>query len=259
MSPGNKSFLFGEKRSEKLNANINMRAIGVRAKEWEHPVYGLFRMAEERKKVNGDILKTPKRAREIYAISIIAMAMQYDYEEDWWINASETEDSDGLIMTFSGDEKNGQKGLMREVQVVEHREDSGEIFDTIFEKISETAYSPDMILVCLALTNGIYNFELLSERLKQTPSTFEHIFLVFAGVGLIDPTIPMESIRRSYSLVQLTPKFARTTFDYGILLEDFDKKFKMGRESKSINGNKIFFTTRNKTIPLAGEVHVNIK
>ena len=86
-----------------------MRAIGVRAKEWEHPVYGLFRMVEERKKVSGDILKTPKRAREIYAISIIAMAMQYDYEEDWWINVSETEDSDGLIMTFQEMKRMGRK------------------------------------------------------------------------------------------------------------------------------------------------------
>ena len=248
MSSGNKSFLFGEKRSNKLNAKINMREIGIRAKKWEHSIFGLFMMAEERKKVNDDILKTPKRTREIYALSIIAMAMQYDYEQDWWINTSETENSDGLIMTFSKEGDNGQRGLMREVQVVEHREGNGDIFDTISKKISGTAYLPETILVCLVLSNGIYNLELLSESLKQTSSTFEHIFLVFAGIGIADPAIPMKNIMRSYSLVQLLPKFARATFDYSVLLEDFEKKFKLGRESREIEGNNIFYTTRNKSI-----------
>lgn len=242
------NFLFGDKKSDKLNSNINLRAINQQAKQWEHPIYGMFFMNEELKKVSGNMLKTPKKAREVYAISIVAMAMQHNYNYDWWISTLETEDSDGLIMTFS-EVKSGQlKGLIRKIQVVEHRDIKVEIYETIFKKINTTAYDPDTILVCLVLTPGIYNLIELSEKLKTVRSTFEHIFLVFSGIGIIDPNIPSESLKHTYSLTQVLPEFSGASFDYRTLLEDFDEKFKIGREARLIEGGKIIYLTRNKNI-----------
>ncbi len=228
-----------------------MRALGARAKEWEHPTYGLFRMSEDKNKADGNILRVTKRTREIYAFSIMAMAMQDNYKQDWWINTSETEDSDGVIMTFS---QESSKGLAREVQVVEHRSADKEIYDTLLDKIQETAYSPETILVCLVLINQLCDFQKLSDRLRQTPSTFDEIFLVFAGVGITESEITTESLKRTFSLVQVSPALVSHSFDYKILLDDFNTKFKLGRESRCITEDKIFFTTRNKSIPLDGEI-----
>ncbi len=240
-----KHFTFGDKKSDKLNLKVNLKEIEARARQWEHPVYGLFRVNEEINKNSGDILKTSKRTREVYALSILAMAMQDNYKHYWWINISETDAADGLIMSLQEIIGIGAKGLVREVQIVEHRYGDKDIYDTIFEKVSNTAYMPETILLCLVLCNQVVNLELLSQRLSCTKSSFDDIFLVFAGISTSE-FMSTDQINHTYSLVQLIPTFISTSFDYRSILTDFIDKYKKGQEILCIENSKIIFYTRNK-------------
>ena len=67
-------------------SKINLRDISSRAKQWDHPAKGLFKYAESMKVHGGDILKIPKKDRERYCVSLVALAMMNDSKIEWWTN-----------------------------------------------------------------------------------------------------------------------------------------------------------------------------
>ena len=149
------AFYFSKKNGDELMSKINLREISSRAKQWDHPVKGLFKYAETMKQFGGDILKLPKRERERYCVSLVALAMMNDSKMDWWINIPKQDPPDGLVMTLKEERANTFKGYMREIEVVEHRGNPEKIFSIICNKMSEKAYDGNSILVCLTLTPGV--------------------------------------------------------------------------------------------------------
>jgi len=241
------AFYFGEKTGDELNAKINLRDISSRAKQWDHPVKGLFKYAESMENNGGDILKLSKKVRERYCVSIVGMALKDDSQADWWMNMPNQDPPDGLVMTLREEKPGGYRGYMREIEVVEHRDEPEKIFDTIRDKMIQNTYEPNTILVCLVLTPSAYDFRLLATKLAEVPSTLKHIFVVFTGI-LLTGTIPTkEEMQTSYTMVQLLPVFEHGTVDSRPHLVDFMERYEKGQESRLIEGDEIHFGTTNKS------------
>jgi hypothetical protein len=160
---------------------------------WFNPSYGLDGFWKEYRKLTLKLNKPHeyiwshrelKRAKEIYAISIIAKVMQkQENTGPWWIVKPKNDPPDGVIGTII--ETNGiQKMHLREVEVVEHI--SGNILDTIRKKLSTKQYEPNTILVCFLSQAGAYNLEEESKIISQEITSLDHIFLVFLGTKLSD-------------------------------------------------------------------------
>lgn len=240
------AFYFGEKTGDKLNTQINLRDISSRAKQWDHPVKGLFKYAESMKSNGGDILKLSKKDRERYCVSIVGMALKDDSQLDWWMNMPTQDPPDGLIMTLREDKPGAYRGYMREIEVVEHRDKPEKIFDTIRDKMVQNTYEPDTILVCLVLTPSVYDFRLLAAKLAEVSSTLKHVFVVFTGILLTGKVPTREEVQTSYTMVQLLPTFEHGTVDSRPHLVDFMERYEKGQESRLIEGNEIHFGTTNK-------------
>ena len=228
-------------------AKINLRDIGSRAKQWDHPVKGLFKYAESMAKTRGDILKIPKKDRERYCVSIVALALKHDSQLDWWTHMPNPDPPDGLVMTFRDEEVGAYRGYMREVEVVEHRDRPELIFDTVQRKMVENSYESNTILVCLVLTPAIYGLKGLATRLASITSSIKHVFIVFSGISLADGLPPAEQLRTTYTMTQLLPVFQSRTIDYRSDLDDFKQRYGKGQESRLIEGNAIYFGTTNKS------------
>lgn len=127
---------------------------------WFDPCYGLSEFWNVYKKLKQKLDKPHeyvwnhrdlKRAKEIYAISIIAMAMSKSDNLRWWIFKPKIDPPDGVIGTIIL--KHGVKEMhVREVEVVEHI--NGNIVDTIKNKLSGKRYEPNTILVCYISQGG---------------------------------------------------------------------------------------------------------
>lgn len=247
------AFYFGEKAGDELNAKINLRDISSRAKQWDHPVKGLLiKYAELMKNNGGDILTLPKKDRERYCVSIVGMALKDDSHLDWWMNMPDQDPPDGLLMTLREDEPGAYRGYMREVEVVEHRDEPEKIFDTIRDKMVENTYESNTILVCLVLTPSAYDFRLLATKLTEVPSTLKHVFAVFTGI-LLTGTIPTkEEVQTSYTMAQLLPIFEHGTIDSRPHLKDFMDRYKKGQESRLIDGNAVYYGTSNQKFHTIG-------
>lgn len=237
------AFFFDEKEGDPLMTRINLRDIGSRAKQWDHPMKGMFKYAEAMAKNGGDVLKLSKKDRERYCVSLVGLALQKDSNLEWWTHMPNPDPPDGLVMTLRQEAKSA-KGYMRNIEVVEHRSEPNKIFDVIRDKMVENVYESNSVLVCLSLTPGVYNFEHLSARLAGVTSSLKHVFVVFAGSGLGN-LLALENVLTTYSLVQLRPVFQQTTFDYRPDIEDFKKRYERGQESRLIEGNTIYFGTSN--------------
>lgn len=248
------AFYFGEKTGDELMSKINLRDISSRAKQWDHPVKGLFKYAELMKNNGGNILKLSKKDRERYSVSIVGMALKDDSHLDWWMHMPDQDPPDGLVMILNEDQPGAYRGYMREIEVVEHRDEPEKIFDTIRNKMVENTYESNTILVCLVLTPSAYDFRSLATKLAEIPSTLKHVFVVFTGI-LLTGTIPTrEEVQTSYTMVQLLPIFEHGTVDSRPHLTDFMDRYKKGQESRIIEGNAIHFGTSNTKALRAPEV-----
>ena len=236
-------FFFGEKKADSLMSKIYLRGIIQKAKEWEHPCRGFLRISEAVRE-SGDLLKTPKKTREGYAVSILGLSMQEDTNLDWWVYIPESDPPDGFVMTLKSDSNNASTGLLRAVEVVEHRSNDVGLIERIKSKLKNTSYSLDTILLCLVLCGGAYDLLKLSKELQNSKLELEHIFIAFHG-NMID-NINLEKANYNFSLVQVYPKFNSTTFDFRKQFDDFEKKYKLGQELRLIEGDKIFYGTANK-------------
>ena len=194
---------------------------------------------------SGNILLIPKKVRELYAVSLTAMSLQSIEGSDWWVHIPANDPPDGLVMTLTP-EGEGLKGYLREVEVVEHRDRGELLFETIHKKMTEKAYSVDTVLVCLAVTTGMYDFKRLAKRLKPIESNVTHVFVLFAGASIADlDAIPEEELKTNYAMIQLLPSFIPSTFNLRPFLDDFEKKYEMGRESRLIEEDAVYFGTAN--------------
>ncbi len=133
---------------------------------WFNPSYGINGFWNEYRKLAQKLNKPHeyiwshrdlKRAKEIYAISIIAKVMQKQENTGlWWIIKPKNDPPDGVMGTLI--EKNGiQKMHIREIEVVEHI--TGNILDTIRNKLSKKQYESNTVLVCFVSNGGVYDFE----------------------------------------------------------------------------------------------------
>ncbi len=240
------AFYFGEKEGDSLMTKINLRDINSRAKQWDHPVKGLLKYAESMVNNGKDILKLPKKDRERYCVSMVAMALKDDSHVDWWMNMPNPDPPDGLVITFKEDKPGAHRGYLREVEVVEHREEPNKLFETIRDKMIENTYEPNTILVCLVLTPSLYDFRTLATKLADIKSTIKHVFVVFTGIFLTGKIPTREEVQTSYTLVQLLPIFEHGTVDSRPHLTDFKERYEKGQESRLIEGNEIHFGTTNK-------------
>ena len=226
-------------------SKINLRDISSRAKQWDHPAKGLFKYAESMKVHGGDILKIPKKDRERYCVSLVALAMMSDSKMEWWTNMPIQDPPDGLVMTLTQEKPDALKGYMREVEVVEHRDKPENIFNVIRNKMTEKSYESNTILVCLGLTPAVYDFKSLSTELTKVTSSLGHIFVMFAGVSLNQDKIVVDQIKTTFTMVQLLPVFQMTTFNYHPYLDDFKKRYDKGQESRLIETNQVHYGTSN--------------
>ena len=225
---------------------INLRDIGCRAKQWDHPVKGLLKYAQLMKEYNNDILKLPKKDRERYCISLVGLALMNDSNLDWWSHMPSPDPPDGLVMTLKQEKSDAYMGYMREVEVVEHRDTNpNKILDVIRNKMIENVYEPNTILVCLALTPAIYNFQKLARMLASVESSLKHVFVVFSGISLNQNLPTSDQIKTTYTMVQLLPIFEQGTLDARPYLDDFEQRYKKGQESRLIENNGVYYGTAN--------------
>lgn len=193
---------------------------------WFNPCYGIRGFWAEFNKVKEKYPDKPfdyvwrhrdlKRAKEIYATSIIAKASQLqERQKYWWIQKPQQDPPDGVMGTIV--EKDGiQKMHVREVEVVEYLE--GDILDTVKKKLAGKHYEQNTVLVCYLSAGGVCDFDELSEKFSNEDFGLNHIFLVFPGahVSEIKTEGSKDEIARSmykYSVVQLKPVYSFSTFD----------------------------------------------
>lgn len=228
-------------------SKINLRDISSRAKQWDHPVKGLFKYAEAMKNNGGNILKLDKKDRECYCMSILTMALMDDSKGDWWMNMPVKDPPDGLVMTLKEEKPGGYMSYLREVEVVEHRNEPEKIFYTIQKKMLEKVYEPNTILVCLVLSPALYDFKSLATELSSIESTLKHVFVVFTGIMFTGKIPSREEIQSTYTMIQLLPIFTQGTIDSRPFLTDFIDRYNKGQESRLIENNQIHFGTTNKS------------
>lgn len=193
---------------------------------WFNPSYGLNGFWNEYRKLKEKLNKPHdyiwshrdlKNAKEIYAISIIAKAMEKQEKTGpWWIIKPKIDPPDGIIGTLI--ETDGiQKMHVREVEVVEHI--SGDILTTIRKKLSRKQYEPNTILVCFVSQGGLLcDLKSKSEIISREVTSLNHIFLVFLGTKISD--IPPDAtrdvlLRAMYkvSAVQIKPIYSFANID----------------------------------------------
>lgn len=238
-------FYLGDKAGDPVMARINLRELGYRARQWDHPVKGLLKYAEAMKESGGDILKLPTKVRERYCVSLFALAMKGDSLLDWWTHMPTPDPPDGLVMTL-GEEKEGiYKGYMREIEVVEHRTAPDKLLGVLREKLTENAYKPDTVLVCLVLTPAIYDLEKLSLELLHVSSSVKHVFVVFSGAALPQGDVESKQKDVTYTMVQLLPVFQQASVTLSPFLDDFTDRYEKGQESRLIDGAKLYYGTTN--------------
>lgn len=192
---------------------------------WFNPSYGLngfwgeYRnLREKLNKPHEEIWghRELKKAKEIYAISIIAKAVEkHEQVGPWWILKPQNDPPDGVMGTLV--DTNGiTKMHIREVEVVEHIH--GEILDTIRRKLTKKRYEPNTVLVCYLSQGGVVDLKKESQIISKEITSLDHIFLVFPGLRVSDMPLNRdgdEFLRAVFrvSAVQIKPIFTTITVD----------------------------------------------
>lgn len=240
------AFYFSESNVDKLSSKINLRQLSLKSKQWDHPMKGVLKYVESMKINNRDILNLPKKVREQYCISLTTLAMIKDSKRDWWVGTYAEEPPDGVVMTMTQDTQQKYYVNLREVEVVEHRGNKNELFNTLKDKLTLKQYEANTVLVCLLLTQDIYDLKELSTKLKEVKTTISHVFVVFSGILLDNLEKSDRELKSTFTTVQLLPIFENITFDIKDFMDDFNDRYEKGQESRIIDGNQVYFATSNK-------------
>jgi hypothetical protein len=208
-------------------SSTHLTYLKERGTTWFNPCYGLLGFWNEyqklKEKLNCDDNvylwnhRDLKRAKEIYATSIIAKITEIQEGVGrWWIHKPKSDPPDGVIGTMAN-KGSGEKMYTREVEVVEHL--SGEILDTIRNKLKGKYYELNTVLVCFVSGGGVYNFQKASETIVKEATNLEHIFLVFHGAELLKD-LNTDGLSGQISLVQIKPIYCIHTVDLGGIFEE---------------------------------------
>lgn len=206
---------------------------------WFNPSYGIcgfwneYRKLKQRLGGPHDYIwshRDLKKAKEIYAMSILAKAVEkMEKVGSWWVLKPKNDPPDGVIGNIL---KDGDKQLMRvrEVEVVEHI--SGDILDTLRKKLSSKQYEPNTILVCFISSGGIYDLEKKSKYISNEITSLSNIFLVFLGTslsGITENTSDEDILKEmsKVSSVQIKPRYSFISIDPTIDCRDWRE----GKES----------------------------
>lgn len=206
---------------------------------WFNPSYGILGFWNEYWNLSRNLGKPHdfvwkhrdlKRAKEIYAMSIVAKTMAKQENKTWWMVKPEHDPPDGVIGTII--EKDGLPIMhVRELEIVEHI--TGNLIDTLRAKLNpkKKQYEPNTALVCFISEGGTYNLEEAAAILKEETTGLDHVFLVFPGQEL--SSIPSDSTNEelaraliTLSCVQIKPIYSISTIDP--LLDC--KEFREGKE-----------------------------
>ncbi|OHB14772.1 MAG: hypothetical protein A2431_00350 [Candidatus Zambryskibacteria bacterium RIFOXYC1_FULL_39_10] len=192
---------------------------------WFNPSYGLRYFWEEQRKLAQKFADKPfqyvwdhrelKRAKEIYAMSIIAKAMSKSDQRQWWMIKPQNDPPDGVIGTIMED-KGFPEMCVREVEIVEHKD--GNLLDTVRKKLSSKQYEPNTILVCYISQGGVFDFKRNSEIILQEATSLDNIFFVFPGLMVSDipkngSTKEVARAMLKVSSVQIKPIYSMETID----------------------------------------------
>lgn len=221
-----------------------MREIGQATKLWDHPIKGFSKCLNDLKD-RPDILSLPKKSRESYCISIMTLALMADSNFDWWVSIPDNDPPDGYVGTFA-EGPNGYTGLMREVEVVEHRTSSEELLDTLLKKMTTKSYGSNTVLTCLLMTPDAYDLESISSKLSSVESNLDHIFIVFNGGPYEDIKSKKLDPKSTFTMVQLLPIHETLTFSIMPFISDFNDRYTKGQESRIIDGDAMYYGTTNK-------------
>lgn len=224
---------------------IRLKDLSQTATQWEHPCAALKNIFANFEEYDHNILNAPKKQREALAVAFVAMVLKKKTANDWWyyMLPDKYETPDGLVITLHP-EKDGFKGSVREIEVVEHRDTDKSISERIEDKL-KTSYSPDTVIVCLALVPGEYDFLTVSQNLANTTRISKEVFIVYHGTRLSQGEIAKEKDFFSVTLVQLAPKFAYESLDIREALDAFGKAYEKGQEARITKGNHIYYATSN--------------
>lgn len=226
----------------------HLRYLLEKGTTWFNPCYGLTEFWSEYRNLKQKLNKPHeyvwshrdlKRAKEIYAISIIAVAMSKSDSLKWWILKPKIDPPDGVIGTKIL--KNGIEEMhVREVEVVEHI--NGEIVDTIRNKLSRKRYEPNTILVCYISQGGILDLEKIAEVLLREVTSLNHIFLVFPGLKVSEIPSNAQGNDFLHSIYKLSSVQIKPIFSYVEInsIEDC-KEWRLGK-----TGNFFVFAGRGK-------------
>jgi hypothetical protein len=239
-------FYFDEKIGDELMSKINLRDIGLRAKQWDHPVKGLLKYAESVTAHGKNILRIPKKGREQYCVSLFALALKNDSHLDFWIHIPNSDPPDGLVMTLMKEGNGAYMAHMRQVEVVEQRDQPETLFGLIQNKMVKKNYESNTVLVCLLLTPEIYDLQKLAIELVEIKSSIKHVFVIFSGIPMSNNLPSIEEQRSIFTMVQLLPIFQQSTFDILPHLQDFQDRFDLGQESRLIEEKAVYYGTANQ-------------
>jgi hypothetical protein len=217
---------------------------------WFNPCYGFHGFWEAIKKFQkekglgfDDAWKNRemKKAKEIYATAIAAMAMQQSEgnTRPWWFTKPTQDPPDGIIGTVSD---NGIGNVMsaREVEVVEHLH--GDLVETIERKLERKNYETNTILVCLVSQLGVYDYEKMHETIVAKRLSLAHIFFAGRGGRLPGSNLTNEqilAIATKVTVVQVSPIFASI---------EMDPWARCLKWSKGEEGNFLKFDRRGKGV-----------
>lgn len=231
---------FSKSTGEKGDLNY-LKAISY----WHRPV-GVFYEILRKVKENGitDPTKLEGKDIELYIASLFGMGFEIDQKSKVWIAKPENDPPDFVFMTLVSEEKERIYFHSREVEVTRCLE-KDDLFEIIIKK--DKPYPKDYILVCFLEKNGTLNTNELSQRLSGVLKHIKHIFVVFHGISEIKTFAnnSMEEIAKNISIIQLTPQYNTSTFNFW----DYIEKVKDDNEKLIyVENGKVYYGKKDKDI-----------
>jgi hypothetical protein len=235
--------LFNKSKSRNNRSNLNYLKL---IKYWHRPIGGLNEVIScmEKKSVKDPTL-LDKRYIELYAGSLLGMALQKSEGLEFWIAKPENDPPDFVFMTMRFDHKNRIYFRSREVEITRHISEEVSLFERILKK--DKPYPKDYILVCFVeITGCSKSLKKIAKKLKEKLVHIEHVFLVFHGIiisGL--KNISTEEISRKVSVVQLLPQYDYQTID---IQEEMTTGSKDKKRLAYVEGAEVYYGLRKEDV-----------
>jgi len=235
--------LFNKSKSGNNRSTLNyLKSI----RYWHRPIGGLNEVIScmEKKSVKDPTL-LDKRYIELYAGSLLAMALQKSEGLEFWIAKPENDPPDFVFMTMVFDHNNQLYFHSREVEITRYRSEEVSLLERILKK--DKPYPKDYILLCFVEVPGyLESLGEITRKLKEKLVHIEHVFLVFHGV-IIDESknISTKEILRKVSVVQLLPRYSYQTID---IQEEMITGSKDTKRLAYVEGVEVYYGLRKEDV-----------